>query len=70
MIERALGALPWVKLSDWEVNQKVWTRTRQVLQYHQVYLPIYLYFTPTHFGFMFYINNILIIESYQFGNNL
>lgn len=36
MIEKALEALPWVKLSDWEVNQNSWTRTRQVLQYHQV----------------------------------
>jgi len=36
MIEQALVALPWVKMSDWEVKQNGWTRTRQVLQYHQV----------------------------------
>ncbi|XP_060833803.1 nicotinamide/nicotinic acid mononucleotide adenylyltransferase 1 isoform X2 [Rhopalosiphum padi] len=38
MIEQALVALPWVKLSDWEVKQNGWTRTRQVLQYHQNHL--------------------------------
>lgn len=36
MINKALLALPWVKISEWEVKQNDWTRTRQVLQYHQV----------------------------------
>ncbi|VVC31415.1 Rossmann-like alpha/beta/alpha sandwich fold,Nicotinate/nicotinamide nucleotide [Cinara cedri] len=35
MIQQALVSLPWVKISDWEVKQNGWTRTRQVLQYHQ-----------------------------------
>ncbi|XP_022172532.1 nicotinamide/nicotinic acid mononucleotide adenylyltransferase 1 isoform X2 [Myzus persicae] len=38
MIEQALVALPWVKMSDWEVKQNGWTKTRQVLQYHQNHL--------------------------------
>lgn len=36
MIKKALVALPWVNVSDWEMKQDCWTRTRQVLQYHQV----------------------------------
>lgn len=40
MIERALVALPWVKISDWEVKQNNWTRTKQVLQYHQNHLDL------------------------------
>ncbi|XP_025421587.1 nicotinamide/nicotinic acid mononucleotide adenylyltransferase 1 isoform X2 [Sipha flava] len=35
MIKQALVALPWVKISDWEVKQSCWTTTRNVLQYHQ-----------------------------------
>lgn len=36
MIKHSLNALPWVKMSDWEVKQTSWTPTRQVLHYHQV----------------------------------
>lgn len=36
MIKQALVALPWVKMSDWEAKQSGWSRTMQVLQYHQV----------------------------------
>lgn len=44
MIERALTALPWVEMSEWEVKQNGWTRTRQVLQYHQVNVFINFFF--------------------------
>lgn len=36
MVKRSVNALPWVKISDWEVKQTSWTPTRQVLLYHQV----------------------------------
>lgn len=36
MIKRSLVALPWIQISDWEAKQNGWTRTREVLQYHQV----------------------------------
>lgn len=54
MIEQALVALPWVKISDWEVKQDGWTRTKQVLQYHQV--NIYSLVPTGEFLFMSYVN--------------
>lgn len=36
MIKLALHGSDWIKLSDWEAKQESWTRTRQILQYHQV----------------------------------
>lgn len=36
MIKISLQGNEWVKLSDWESRQETWTRTRQILQYHQV----------------------------------
>lgn len=36
MIKLALQSSDWIKLSDWECKQETWSRTRQVLQYHQV----------------------------------
>lgn len=36
MIKIGLKTSDWIHLSDWETQQEEWTRTRQVLQYHQV----------------------------------
>lgn len=36
MVKLALANHDWVRLSDWECKQETWSRTRQVLQYHQV----------------------------------
>lgn len=37
MVKLALQSSKWVRLSDWEcADQLQWTKTRQVLQYHQV----------------------------------
>lgn len=49
MIKQALVALPWVKMSDWEVKQNGWSRTRQVLQYHQVNIYLYNCIRSTNF---------------------
>ncbi|XP_015838667.1 nicotinamide/nicotinic acid mononucleotide adenylyltransferase 3 isoform X1 [Tribolium castaneum] len=35
MIRLALQSSDWIKLSDWECKQESWSRTKQVLQYHQ-----------------------------------
>ncbi|XP_060531180.1 nicotinamide/nicotinic acid mononucleotide adenylyltransferase 3 [Cylas formicarius] len=35
MINLALQDNNWIKLSDWEANQETWSRTKQILQYHQ-----------------------------------
>ncbi|XP_057655181.1 nicotinamide/nicotinic acid mononucleotide adenylyltransferase 1 isoform X2 [Diorhabda carinulata] len=35
MLKLALENHDWVRLSDWECGQESWTKTRQVLQYHQ-----------------------------------
>ncbi|XP_026273808.1 nicotinamide/nicotinic acid mononucleotide adenylyltransferase 1 isoform X1 [Frankliniella occidentalis] len=35
MLRLALADHDWVRLSEWECKQSGWTRTRQVLQYHQ-----------------------------------
>lgn len=36
MVKLALESNSWVKLSDWECKQENWSRTRTVIQYHQV----------------------------------
>lgn len=57
MIEQALVALPWVKISDWEVKQSCWTKTRNVLEYHKVnlyYLHQYHHFYPYYYFFFFF----------------
>nr|CAH7757273.1 unnamed protein product [Callosobruchus chinensis] len=36
MLKVALKDHDWVRLSEWECRQESWSRTRQVLQYHQV----------------------------------
>ncbi|KAJ8945109.1 hypothetical protein NQ318_001574 [Aromia moschata] len=36
MTRLALQNHDWVRLSEWECAQESWSRTRQVLQYHQV----------------------------------
>uniref|UniRef100_A0A0A9WRE7 Nicotinamide-nucleotide adenylyltransferase n=2 Tax=Lygus hesperus TaxID=30085 RepID=A0A0A9WRE7_LYGHE len=41
LIRLALQDSDWIFLSDWEVNQSSWVRTRQVLQYHQNKLNMY-----------------------------
>lgn len=35
MLRLALSDHEWVRLSEWECQQSCWTRTRQVLHYHQ-----------------------------------
>ncbi|KAJ3642163.1 hypothetical protein Zmor_024972 [Zophobas morio] len=35
MVRLALQHSEWIKLSDWECKQETWSRTKQVLQYHQ-----------------------------------
>jgi nicotinamide mononucleotide adenylyltransferase len=35
MVRVALQNSDWIKLSDWECKQETWSRTKQVLQYHQ-----------------------------------
>nr|CAH7757274.1 unnamed protein product [Callosobruchus chinensis] len=35
MLKVALKDHDWVRLSEWECRQESWSRTRQVLQYHQ-----------------------------------
>ncbi|XP_053672990.1 nicotinamide/nicotinic acid mononucleotide adenylyltransferase 1 isoform X2 [Anopheles nili] len=42
MIKIGLQTSEWIHLSDWETQQEEWTRTRQVLQYHQNYINSYL----------------------------
>ncbi|XP_061512741.1 uncharacterized protein LOC1271366 isoform X1 [Anopheles gambiae] len=42
MIKIGLKTSDWIHLSDWETQQEEWTRTRQVLQYHQNYINSYL----------------------------
>lgn len=36
MVRQALGSSNWIRLSEWESRQDQWTRTRLVLQHHQV----------------------------------
>lgn len=36
MLRLALKTSDWIRVSDWECSQETWSRTRQVLQYHQV----------------------------------
>lgn len=38
MVKLALHTSDWIKLSDWEVQQEGWSRTKVTLQYHQNYL--------------------------------
>lgn len=42
MAKLALQSSNWIRLSDWETQQKGWTRTRLVLQQHQNILNSYL----------------------------
>uniref|UniRef100_A0A182VV24 Cytidyltransferase-like domain-containing protein n=1 Tax=Anopheles minimus TaxID=112268 RepID=A0A182VV24_9DIPT len=42
MLKIGLKSSDWIHLSDWETQQEEWTRTRQVLQYHQNYINSYL----------------------------
>lgn len=43
MIRLALQSSDWIKLSDWESRQETWSKTKQVLQYHQVFLTIFIF---------------------------
>lgn len=36
MSKLALETSEWIKISDWECKQENWSRTRTVIQYHQV----------------------------------
>lgn len=38
MLQLSLKNSDWIKLSSWESHQETWTRTRLVLQYHQVFI--------------------------------
>lgn len=38
MLKLALQTSNWIRISEWETQQEDWTRTRNVLQYHQNYL--------------------------------
>lgn len=42
MIRLGLQSSDWIRLSDWEVKQAGWTRTRMCLQHHQNYINSYL----------------------------
>ncbi|RZC42954.1 nicotinamide mononucleotide adenylyltransferase 1 [Asbolus verrucosus] len=42
MVRLALQNSDWIKLSDWECKQETWSRTKQVLQYHQVTYRMFL----------------------------
>ncbi|XP_058058060.1 uncharacterized protein LOC131209091 isoform X1 [Anopheles bellator] len=42
MVKIGLKSSEWINLSDWETQQEEWTRTRQVLQYHQNFINSYL----------------------------
>lgn len=44
MLKLALQSSDWIKLSDWESRQEGWTKTRVVLNYHQVNCYIINYF--------------------------
>lgn len=41
MLRLALQDSSWIRVSDWECHQEEWTRTRLVLQYHQVNMRIF-----------------------------
>lgn len=41
MLKLALKSSNWIQISDWECSQETWSRTRRVLQYHQVYFKPY-----------------------------
>lgn len=42
MVKLALQSSDWIRLSEWEMQQEQWTRTRLTLQYHQNYINSYL----------------------------
>lgn len=44
MVKLALQTSDWIRMSDWEIEQDQWTRTRLTLQYHQVFYRLYLLF--------------------------
>ncbi|XP_077296928.1 nicotinamide mononucleotide adenylyltransferase isoform X2 [Arctopsyche grandis] len=42
MLKLALRTSDWIKVSEWEVNQEGWTKTRYSLQYHRNYINAYI----------------------------
>lgn len=38
MLKLALKTSSWIRISEWEMNQEGWTRTRPTLKYHQNYV--------------------------------
>lgn len=42
MVKLALQTSAWIRVSDWETQQKGWTRTRTVLQHHQNFINSYV----------------------------
>lgn len=58
MLKLALKTSDWIRVSDWECSQEVWSRTRQVLQYHQV-----------RYSLILMMMSCISIEIKQKGNN-
>ncbi|XP_037950052.1 nicotinamide/nicotinic acid mononucleotide adenylyltransferase 3 isoform X2 [Teleopsis dalmanni] len=42
MVKLALRSSNWIRVSDWEMHQSKWSRTIEVLQYHQNYINNYI----------------------------
>lgn len=64
MLRLALKTSDWIRVSDWECSQESWSRTRQVLQYHQVRfvafnISDFVYAQLTIFSFQNLLNSIL-----------
>lgn len=44
MVRLSLLSSDWIRLSNWEAQQSRWSRTREVLQYHQVRIFSFYFF--------------------------
>ncbi|XP_055905175.1 nicotinamide/nicotinic acid mononucleotide adenylyltransferase 3 isoform X2 [Eupeodes corollae] len=42
MVKLALQSSDWIRASDWEIEKNEWSRTQQVLQFHQNYMNNYI----------------------------
>uniref|UniRef100_T1GY75 Nicotinamide/nicotinic acid mononucleotide adenylyltransferase 3 n=1 Tax=Megaselia scalaris TaxID=36166 RepID=T1GY75_MEGSC len=42
MLRLGLRSSNWIKISDWEIKQDQWSRTKKVLEYHQNFLNNYI----------------------------
>lgn len=73
MINLSLSS-DWIRISDWEINQDKWTRTAEVLQYHQVWIIFYPRmvrwgFNWISFHFQNHLNSILSDKSKHWLEN-